>query len=44
MATPLKHFKSHETPTSTKMLAGLFLAPTVQAIVVDRGAMVTVNP
>ena len=42
MATTLKHFKSDKTPWSTKMPVGLSIAPAVQAIVVDRVAIV--NP
>jgi len=42
MATALKHFQSDKTPRSTKMLGGHSIAPAVQAIVVDRVAIV--NP
>jgi len=42
MATTLKHFKSDKTPWSTKMPVGLSIAPAVQAIVVDRVAII--NP
>merc|ERR1719305_399434 len=44
MATTLKHFKSDETGTATKILGVLSFAPTVQAIVVDGGSTATVNP
>ena len=42
MATTLKHFNSDKTPWSTEKLGGLSIAPGVQAIVVDRDAIV--NP
>ena len=44
MATSLKHFKSDGPPTATKMVGRLSFAPTVQAIIVDRESMATVNP
>merc|ERR1719263_288413 len=42
MATTFKHFKPDKAPWSTKMPGGLAIAPAVQAIVVDRVAIV--NP
>jgi hypothetical protein len=35
MTTTLKHFKSHNTPSSAKVPSGLAITPTVQAVVVD---------
>ena len=35
MTTTFKHLKSHKVPPMTKMLGGLTISPTMQAIVVD---------
>jgi hypothetical protein len=35
VTTTLEHFKSHKMPPMTKMLVGLAIAPTMQAIIVD---------
>jgi len=40
MTTTLKHLKSHKMPPMTKMLGGLTIAPTMQAIVVDCVALI----
>ena len=40
MSTTLKHFKSHKVPPSTLMLGGFAIAPTMQAIIIDRVAIV----
>merc|ERR1719162_1925721 len=40
MASALEHFKSDNTPSSTKMPVSLSIAPAVQAIVVNRVAIV----
>ena len=42
MTTTLKHFKSHQTPSSTHMRSGCSTAPAVQAIIVNRVSIV--NP
>jgi hypothetical protein len=42
VTTTLKHLKSHNTPSSAKVLGGLAITPTVQAVVVDR--IPIVNP
>jgi hypothetical protein len=35
VTTAFKHLKSHKAPSSAKMLGGLAIAPTVQAVVID---------
>jgi hypothetical protein len=40
MASTLEHFKPDETPSSTKISVGLSIAPAMQAIVVNRVAIV----
>jgi hypothetical protein len=42
MTTALKHFELHMMPSGTLMLCGLPIAPTMQAIIIDRVSIV--NP